>query len=90
VPDIDETAHVNPSLFRALDAPKGQGAAAPAQQPVLIVSPLQACLFSGACSSFLLGVGIHWKAKNNHFRFSLFSLKDFFWKSDFFTFQKRK
>jgi hypothetical protein len=26
-------------------------------------------------------LGIHWKAKNNHFRFSLFSLLDFFWKS---------
>jgi len=24
-------------------------------------------------------VAIHWKAKNNHFRFSLFSLQDFFW-----------
>ena len=56
VPDIDETAHVNPSLFRALDAPKGQGAAAPAQQPVLIVNPLQACLFSGAYSSFFIFV----------------------------------
>ncbi len=43
------------------------------------------------------GVCIHWNGKNNHFRFSL-SLFTFFtlrlfpeeWKSDFFTFQKRK
>ncbi len=36
---------------------------------------------------------IHWNGKNNLFRFSLFSLEDFFWKSGkviFFTFQKRK
>jgi len=28
-----------------------------------------------------LDIGIHWNGKNNHFRFSLFSLQDFFWKS---------
>ena len=40
---------------------------------------------------------IHWNGKNNHFRFSLslftfFTLRLFLekWKSDFFTFQKRK
>ncbi len=32
-------------------------------------------------SPLKLHVPIHWNGKNNHFRFSLFSLYDFFWRS---------
>lgn len=45
VPDIDETAYVNPSKFKNLDGPKNPNNVGDdndgAKQPVLIVNPLE-------------------------------------------------
>lgn len=60
VPDIDETAYVNPSHFRNLDGPKAKGPGADdggAKQPVLIINPLedQEC-FEGETVMFVCDV----------------------------------